>query len=199
MLIWLCALKCEAKPLVDHYRLRRDTDNGPFRLYRGEQTACVVSGVGQRAMRTATEWSAWLAQPGAPVVRINLGIAGHAELDIGTLRLAESFGRADSTTALANALPVTTAIDSLPLISYDQPQELYPEHAMIDMEAYGFAVSAQLLADPKWRQSLKVISDNAGKPATRDKNAVSNLLAAQMDNIDRFARDMLTEAESRHA
>ena len=56
MLIWNCALHCEAKPIIDYYRLKKDPAENAFDVYQDERIACVVSGIGGINMAAATAW-----------------------------------------------------------------------------------------------------------------------------------------------
>jgi adenosylhomocysteine nucleosidase len=194
MLIWLCALKCEAKPLIDLYRLRKDKSPPPFSLYRGDGMACVVSGIGRAAMQTATRWSGHLASNTSGNVWINLGIAGHANLPIGTLRLAASFALPGNMDPLPARSPIDSPIEALPLVTFDDPQTAYPPQAMADMEGHAFALAAQAITNPKWRQSIKIISDNQASGTTRNKPFISGLISEQIHWVDQFAQAIMHQA-----
>jgi adenosylhomocysteine nucleosidase len=194
MLIWLCALKCEAKPVIDFYRLHKADAPSPFRLYRNQQVACVVSGIGRTAMHAATLWSHNLDDASVTTIRFNLGIAGQRDLDLGSLRLAASFADDNGSIILPANLPLDSSIGTMSLVTCDQPQDLYPADAMIDMEGQGFAEAARTLPGKKWFQSIKIISDNRHNPPHRDKAVISDLIAPHMPLIDRFARTTIDRA-----
>ena len=79
MLIWVCALHCEAKPVIDFYRLKKSHDGNAYDLYRGEDMVCIVSGPGKLASAAATAWIAAQEQSAGSLAWINLGVAGAAE------------------------------------------------------------------------------------------------------------------------
>ena len=85
MLIWVAALHCEAKPVIDFYRLKKSHDDNAFDYYRGDDMACIVSGTGKIASAAACAWIASRNRQAASIAWINLGIAGAAEHDIGAL------------------------------------------------------------------------------------------------------------------
>ena len=58
MLIWVCAMHCEAKPVIDFYRLKKSHDDNAFDLYRGDKMACIISGIGKLASAAASAWIA---------------------------------------------------------------------------------------------------------------------------------------------
>ena len=56
--IWVSALHCEAKPVIDYYRLKKSHDDNAFDLYRGDDMLCIISGVGKIASAAACAWIA---------------------------------------------------------------------------------------------------------------------------------------------
>ena len=78
MLIWVCALHCEAKPVIDFYRLKKSHDDTAFDLYRGDDMVCIISGTGKVASSAACAWLAARYADAASLAWINLGIAGAA-------------------------------------------------------------------------------------------------------------------------
>ena len=85
MLIWVSALHCEARPVIDFYRLRKSHDDNAFDLYRGDNMACIISGPGKVASSAACAWIAARYEDEASIAWINLGTAGAAQHDLGTL------------------------------------------------------------------------------------------------------------------
>ena len=199
MLIWLCALKCEAKPLIDFYRLQKEHTGHRYTTYRGNGMTCIVSGIGSLNMAGAAEWAGRSSgTQSGPQLWINLGIAGHASLELGSLAIAASYRAANGSAAIAARLPFPTDLPLVPLISLPQPQSHYPPDAMIDMEGWGFASTLKQNHNMQWVQSLKVISDNEKHPPTRDKAIISGLIAAKMQAIDEFACALIHQAHLTH-
>lgn len=85
MLIWVSALHCEAKPVIDFYRLKKSHEDNAFDLYRGDGMACIISGTGKIASAAACAWIAARYQDEPSIAWINLGIAGAAQHDIGRI------------------------------------------------------------------------------------------------------------------
>ena len=88
-LIIIVALACEAKPIIDHLRLQK-LQSSVFPLYINRAgadsemvTSVVVSGIGALNMAAAVAWIG--AQlPVRNTVWLNLGIAGHQLLEVGS-------------------------------------------------------------------------------------------------------------------
>lgn len=187
MLIWMCALHCEAKPVIDAYRLRKSKQHQGFDLYHHAGICCIVSGVGALKMAAATAWAAALYRNRQPLCWINLGIAGHRSLGIGSAIVTNCISASDQvrdyhlSTVLAEGWTIAS------LISYPQPQNSYPEESMADMEAYAFVDTASRFSNIKWCQSIKIISDNAASPAHHSKQAISQMIAEHLPAIRDYA------------
>ena len=141
MLIWVCALHCEAKPVIDFYRLKKSHAETAFDLYQGDKMACIISGTGKIASAAATAWAAAKFND-EPVVWINLGIAGAAEHPVGSIFLVTQVIDPDSG---QNYYPVTvtsSSLDTISCISLNQPSLDYHPRHLFDMEASGFFDSA---------------------------------------------------------
>ncbi len=183
MLIWMCALHCEAKPVIDFYRLKKNTDSNAFDLYQLNDIACIVSGIGDLNMAAACAWAASRFEHDNPCW-INLGIAGHKSLTPGTTLLANQVYRKDNAQAIYTVPLVEHNFTSACVISLPGEQTDYHPDAAYDMEAYAFLNSCRHFTMLELCASIKVISDNADNPPVRDKAHISQLFA---DNIQAIA------------
>lgn len=183
MLIWVSALHCEAKPVIDHFRLRKIHSSAPFDVYRGDDMCCVISGVGKLASAAACAWAAGREPPDASLAWINLGCAGAASHDIGAAFALDKIIDADSGQRF---YPVAVAASRLPsqtCLTLAEPCRDYREDVLYDMEASGFIYSALRFSSAELVQGIKVISDNRGHQTGRDRAAVSRLIAAHIETI----------------
>lgn len=46
MIVFLTALSCEARPLIEHFKLKAQT-HSPFSIYQGKNRSLIVSGIGK--------------------------------------------------------------------------------------------------------------------------------------------------------
>jgi len=184
----VCALKCEARPLIDHYGLQpRPVDN--IKLYQNTKINLVVSGVGGKACASAVKRLAeFQAQPSA---WLNIGIAGHGKLAMGTGRLIHKITGPDGLNWYPPSLVLNIGnklsknkIDSISLITVDQPEKSYPENCAYDMEATYFYQAAINHQTSELVQCYKIISDNNCSP-TDNINAkqVSILIESKLPDI----------------
>lgn len=186
MLIWMCALHCEAKPVIDFYRLKKIAECHAFDLYQGDDMACVVSGIGELNMAEACAWAASRFEQ-EELCWVNLGIAGHRTLPIGSLLLVTQVYQQDNTQAIYPVPLIKHEISTATLISQSSERLDYHETAAYDMEAYAFLHSCSRFTPLELCSCLKVISDNAETTPLRDKAHISQLIAQHMQSIAEYA------------
>lgn len=180
-------MHCEAKPVIDHYRLQKSKLHNLFDLYHNNETSCVVSGIGGNNMRSAINWAATHFAEQKYRRWINLGIAGHKKLSTGTTLMAHKISSHTEAGIFTPQPPVEQRFLLHEIISFTSEQKHYPEHAACDMEAFDFMQSvSQIDAAPNYC-CIKIISDNADEPAHRNKARISALIAGNMHSISLFA------------
>jgi nucleoside phosphorylase len=176
MLNIVVALPAEARPLLEHFRLRDKQHKAAFPLYRNADMALIVSGPGKIAAAAATALLAGTGTPTARAAWLNIGIAGHAHHAIGSGFVAHRI--TDSATGKnwyppqLLDLPVATET----LCTVDRPEDDYPAAALYEMEASGFFPVACRFSSSELVQCFKVVSDNSTQAST----AVTAKLCAQL-------------------
>jgi hypothetical protein len=199
----MLALSCEAKPIIDFYRLKKLDSNG-FDHFYGESNPgrlhdinLVVSGIGSTNMLQA---SAWLAAKTElmPCAWLNVGTAGHENLDLGVIVQVVHCVELGSQKAhypplVVDACKATkgpkSSVEGVSLLSSNTPVSDYLANQAVDMEAYSFFLSAKRFASSELVQSLKVISDNQIDGLELLNAArISELLGSQISIIDEFSR-----------
>ena len=82
---FVVAHKLEAKPLIEHFHLKKFIKE-PFQVFKNESgIRLIISGMGTSHARSAVEYM-WQIDDGSFFKEgwINVGIAGHRTLDLGT-------------------------------------------------------------------------------------------------------------------
>lgn len=181
------ALWSEARPLVDRLGLRPAEPGAPFRLYRGDDLALVVSGVGKTAAAAATAFLFAAAGQRRDRPWINVGIAGHGSLPVGRGLLAHRVEDAGSGRVWYPCplfdLPAATAA----VVTVDRVAADYPADAACDMEAAGFLAAACRLAPAELVHVYKIVSD--GPQTDRrslDARRVGELVAPHAGVVERL-------------
>jgi len=183
------ALPAEARPLLDHFRLRDKQHNTAFPVYRNADMALIVSGPGKVAAAAATALLAGNRDTPATSAWLNVGIAGHAHHAIGSAYIAHRI--TDSATG-TNWYP--PQIHDLPtptenLCTVDRPEDSYPAAALYEMEASGFFPVACRFSSGELVQCFKVISDNRTQASTAvTAKLCTQLITARLDDIEQLVK-----------
>jgi len=183
MLIWICALHCEAKPVIDYYRLKKSHDDSAFDLYRGEDMLCVVSGIGKVASAAATAWSAERCAGEAALAWINLGVAGAAEHDLGSIFTLDKIVDGDTGQRYYPVLLERSTFPRSAAISLSLASSEYRDGYLYDMEASGFVYAALRFSSAELIQSIKVVSDNQSRQTGKNPADISALIHAHIGDI----------------
>lgn len=190
MLIWVCALHCEAKPVIDFYRLKKSQQTRTFELYQGDNSACIISGPGKLASAAATAWAAASFEQHPAVAWINLGIAGAADRAPGSIFLVNQVTDADTRRSYYPVATGKSALAKASCISLSQPSfDYHPSH-LFDMEASGFLATALRFSSAELCQCIKIVSDNQSENSSRDKHKVGAWIEQHIQLIDQQARQL---------
>lgn len=197
MLYLVTALGAEARPLIEHFGLRRDKRARPFPIHRGDNMALVVSGVGKTlsAAATAYLWATGGEEEGA---FLDLGIAGSRRA-VGEAVLAHTVVDRGSgrrwypSMVLAPPCPLgsVVTVDRVER-DFDEPQGEDAESPLYEMEAAGFFATASRLATAELVHCLKIVSDGPGDEPekTLDKHRIRELITARLDEISILAQSL---------
>jgi nucleoside phosphorylase len=197
MLHILCALRHEARPIIDHYRLAHDGSARLFASYRNRQDGITltVAGVGRQSAAAATQFAASHYHAGTGDLWLNIGIAGHRSLPIGTPVLASRVVDAADGRCWRPRITFQTRLQRLPLITAENPAAEYPDEAMVDMEAAGFYRSACLVSSMDTILCLKIISDNAAHSTNRiSRRSVRELITSNLAAVDTLIKQVYGHA-----
>lgn len=197
MLIFMCALHCEAKPLIDHYRLKK-LPQSDFDSYAGDGKLCIVSGIGELNMAEACAWAGAL-QKEQTNAWINLGVAGHASLELGSAMLVNKVSQAHADRPIYPVHLLDHSFNSIPLISVRAESRDYDHSAAYDMEGYAFFHACSRFSPLELCQGIKIISDNRDNPPLRDKSRISQMIGQHIPAIDEFANKLEQLAQEQGA
>jgi len=188
MIHFICALKCEAKSLIAHYRLKHSTDSKSFPLYISpdKQISLTISGVGKINAAAATAFSHAFLHTEKQDIWLNVGIAGHKALAIGEITLAHKIIDQANNHAWYPQIIFSPACPSVEIISCDKPATDYTD-ALFEMEAAGFYATACRFASSELIHVIKIISDNQQQPAEKiSESFVSGLVEDKLAIIDQI-------------
>jgi len=175
----LCALHCEAKPLIDLFQLKK-TEASPFPVYCGKEVNLGISGTGNLSAAACTAFLAGRYSSNA--AWLNIGIGGHRSHSVGEAFLAHKV--TDGTQTYYPSLVFPHSLKTETIKSVPHPENIYPEQVIYEMEAFGFFSSAVRMTTLETVHSIKVVSDNAQSPSHQlNKGLVEELIRSRMGEI----------------
>jgi nucleoside phosphorylase len=179
------ALACEAKPFIEHYKLKKDLDVHAFAIYLNNDICLAVTGVGKSAMSAAVAYSQARYTSTEHPVLVNIGIAGHQHHPLGELFLIDKIRDVDSQKSYYPVLITTAPCRRACLQTVSKPQLQYHESELCDMEASAFYETAVRFSTSELILCLKVISDNQDSSVGAiNAKQVSAYIAAQLSTIE---------------
>ena len=183
-------MHCEAKPVIDYYRLKKSSADHAFDLYQGEDMLCIISGIGKTAVAAACAWVAALKREQAPLAWINIGIAGSAQSAIGTAFWVIKITDCDTKLSFYPAPLIETTLEPAQCLTLNQASSEYQPQFLFDMEASAFFDTATRFSSAELVQCVKIVSDNQSQQTGRDKTRVSRLIAQNIESLVKFAESL---------
>ena len=186
MLNLVVALQTEANPLIAALKLKRSTHSA-YPLFYSASTALIISGMGRNQASAAT---AWLAATIPASVWLNIGIAGHQRMDIGTALAAHKICE-HNTDRCWYPVHIKSPLKTNLLTTFDTVQTDYQDETLHDMEASGFYQTALRFSTAELVHSIKVVSDNTHQPVhSLARENVDELIANNVSIIQNFAQHL---------
>lgn len=186
MIHFLCALQCEARPLIQRFGLRQDIHARHFRFYvdgRGT-TSLTVSGPGKLAAAAAAMFAAGRVQAGPADAWLNVGVAGHGYLALGRAAMANRVEDAGSGQAWFPVTPFERPVPAAAVLTLDRPRDDYGD-AFFDLEAAGFYATLCRVGTLELIHCLKVVSDNPDRPLRPlPEREVSDLIEGRLAHVE---------------
>ncbi len=192
MIHFICALKCEARSLIAHYRLKHSTDSDSFPLYISpdKQISLTISGVGKINAAAATAFTHAFLHTEKQDIWLNVGIAGHKALAIGEITLAHKIVDQANNYAWYPQIIFSPPCPSVEILSCDEPATDYTD-SLFEMEAAGFYATACRFASSELIHVIKIISDNQQQPAEiMSESFVAGLVKEKLTVIDQIAESL---------
>ena len=163
--------------------------HGPFRCYRGSNISLIVSGAGKVNMAAAVGYLHALGGGKPDQGWLNVGIAGHRNLEIGYGTLVRSIRDATSGRIWQPKSLSASKLPGIDLVSLDRPTTSYDGDPAYDMEASAFVEVATRCTAEDVIQCYKIISDNFSRGTNRvSAKLVEQLVYKRLDDIEDLLR-----------
>jgi adenosylhomocysteine nucleosidase len=152
------ALMAEAKPLIQSFHLKEQPQTKGYRIWENQEMLLIVTGVGKLSSAAATSFL--LGKHSEISFFVNIGIAGHATLPLGSLLLANKIIDASEGKSFYPTLLLHAPCETLCVTTLAKPSKEYREDSCFDTESSGFFQAASKFLSPECIQVIKIISDN---------------------------------------
>lgn len=195
------SLHAEARPLIDHFRLKPVSFSTFFPIWTSPTLALIISGIGKAKAAAAVGYLAAIYRDKAIQSWLNIGIAGHHLLPIGTPALVHQITDAASKASFFPSFPFSPPCQTHPCLSVDYPVVDYPKEPLCEMEASGFYPIAAKMAPLEMIHLFKVVSDNREHPSSKlTKQRIGELIEENvfhvemvLEEIGRLATNLLPQ------
>ncbi|MCF7970774.1 MAG: hypothetical protein K9L22_06360 [Methylococcaceae bacterium] len=188
---FFAALPCEAKSLIEHFKLKKELSVSAFTIYRGANITLTVTGLGKSAMAAGVGYTLALFPAVSLPVMLNIGIAGHKNHVLGTVFVAQKIIDRDSNRSFYPQLVTPPPCATQLITTVSQAQLNYSADMLYEMEASAFYETAIRFSSSELIQCIKVISDNEDNTSSQIKPAqVSEWIKNALPIIENYCQQL---------
>ncbi|MBL7995862.1 hypothetical protein JNM05_10880 [bacterium] len=189
MIFVVAALHCEAKPIIDKFKLKKKSVYSKLELFENDEIRLIVSGIGKIRSAIATTLLLSQSKLSSDSVVVNIGCCGSARDDmmIGELVFINKItDKANGRDYFPDPI-LRHGLKEAAMVTHDVPVEKnkidQPEGDLVDMEASGFFQAASMFVDHHRIYCFKIVSDFL-ELSTLSKEFISGLIEKKMEAID---------------
>jgi len=190
MLAIVCALRCEAECLIEHFKLKSLPQKSLFPIYGDGELFLTISGLGKLQAAAAVSYLYAMAGERSFAGWINVGIGGHPSHEIGQGFLAHQVIDQGSLRAFYPTFTWQLKGKTETIYTVDTVEKNFTQSGIYDMEASGFCSSAFGLASAECIHCYKVISDNLETPPAKDPLFVKELILSNIARIEELIHNL---------
>lgn len=191
MLFIVCALACEARSLISHFRLELIGNASPFPVYTSSSIGLIVTGVGKIQTASAVGYLQGLMGNRLHSAWLNVGIAGHASMPLGSGILAHQILDRSSGRSYYPTFVIDRPVKTASVWTVEQPETHYEGDGVYEMEAAAFWGAASRFTITELIHCYKIISDNSQSGAFYlTKGQVEELIQAHLISIETFIHSL---------
>jgi adenosylhomocysteine nucleosidase len=200
MLYLITALTAEARPIIDHLRLKRMDTAYRFEVYRSPDVILIRSGVGKILSAAAVSYLCALQKFSPSDVISQIGICGMPDstVSIGQVMLINKITDHGSGRDYYPDIIIGHPFKETALVTHERPVrslETNSRKNAVDMEASGFIEAAQVFSQSHQIACLKIVSDHLDF-ATLKPEAVSGLITEGLPEIIEYLNRLQTLIKS---
>ncbi len=181
----VCALHCEAKPLIKYYNLKRKAHRYGFSVFARDSIRLVVTGLGRVSIAAGTFFLGHLNGEHGVSVWLNVGLAGHRFRSLGEGLIAHKILDGSTGKSWYPPLVFEPKVPTEVLMTVEVPETVYEGSTLYDMEASGFYPTALRFSSAELIHCFKVVSDNSlNLPIQLNPEKAEELIRSRLYEVD---------------
>ena len=197
---WVIALRAEANPVIEAFDMKIVSNKLLFPVYMNCENghALIISGIGSVRCAAAATYLKTVLKINEYAAWINLGIAGYFKEPVGKIFQALKVLNQDTGQSFFPGLRFSKIVSGSSLSTVSQPEAIFPDKILYDMEAAGFCEIAPLFSCNELTYVFKVVSDTPSKnKSLLTKTIITKLVEKNMGNLSEliYAIGKLVEDE----
>ena len=183
MIFVVVAMPSEAKPFCKRYGLKLRCEK-PFTIFQKDEIALIISGIGIESSAAAVGYLGGLFNRHQKDLWLNIGIAGHQTLGIGSLVMAHKVSRWDDGRHWFPDFTARAPLPTVEIVSFNKTVNDFTGDYVCDMESAGFMAAAEKFSPSHLTHAIKIISDNEESGVLHiDRKFVSTLIGESLESI----------------
>ena len=183
---FVVALLAEARPLIERFSLRGCAEHHAFSVFSNADgdIRLILSGIGKVRAAAATAYLHAVSGVSSRSAWLNVGIAGHTSLPLGSMVRIHRITDAASGRSWYPSRAIKAPCAGAELVCVDRIENSYHSEAVYDMESAGFYPIAARFTSAELVQCCKVVSDNLESPVDALRHDdVESLIAPRVPEI----------------
>lgn len=187
MIFIITALKIEANPLIEHFKLKKDMDIHLFPVYKNSDIILIISGVGKIKSAMAVMYLLSTFKTSLEDVLLNIGFCGtnNIKYNIGTMVAINKVTDTDTSKDYYPDVFIKEKISFANLCCYSKPVTREEKEVFCDMESAGIMEASKKSYYAHQVILLKIISDYLN-PRKLDKNRLNNFVKVNLPLIEKI-------------
>ena len=189
MIFVVTALHCEAKPIINKFKLKKNSVYSKLDLFENEEIRLIVSGIGKVRSAVATTMLLSQSKLSSNSVVVNIGCCGSAcqDIKIGEMIFINKITDHANKREYYPDPILRHGLKEAAMVTYDVPVEKnqidHPQTGLVDMEVSGFFQAANMFVDLHRIYCFKIVSDFL-ELAQLSKTIISGLIENKLDVIE---------------
>lgn len=193
MIYFICAFEAEARALIDHYRLQKDSTRS-YPVFCNKEMTVLISGMGQSNATKAVDFLLSHYPQSDNTILINLGIcAAQERFPIGSLLQVQSLQNESERFELTT---FDSILDKVSCFSSEHALTQATKTDIAEMEAISLYKTASASFGVTKISILKVVSDHF-KPFKIKKQFIIDLIRPHLQEIDTHIKHIQGETDGR--